>query len=106
MMVATIAALRAGRATELRRDHDNRFIEQPALFQVVKERGDRLVDLFGKLAVVCLQVRMGIPSASVASPAVIDLHEPHTAFNQSPSHKKLLAKGLRFVLLQAKCSVG
>ena len=50
MMIAP-GALRARRSPELRAEHDERFVEEPALLEVLQQTGDRLVHL-------CRQRRM------------------------------------------------
>ena len=45
MVVAAVAALRAGRAAELGGPDHDRLVEQPALLQVLEQPGDRPVDL-------------------------------------------------------------
>ena len=62
MMVAAVGAFGAGRAAELGGPHDERFVEQAALLEVVEQAGDRLVDLGAVGGVVAVQIRRGRPS--------------------------------------------
>ena len=83
MMIAAIAPLRAGRAAELRRDHDERLVEQAALLEVTEQRPDRLIDLLGRAC--CDQLAGSHAQSHCARAAVVavkDLHEPHAALDE------------------------
>ena len=59
-------ACRRRRAAEFGPEHDEGFIEQPALLEILDEAGDGLVDLFAEAGVVTLDVGVGIPRAGAA----------------------------------------
>src|SRR5437016_6153994 len=105
MMVAAVGSLGTGRAPEFCRDDDDRVVKQAALLQITEQRTNRLIDLFGELAVAGLQVRMRIPGAGTTVVAVENLHEADAALDEPAGNEKLLGKRLRFVLLQAELSM-
>jgi len=100
MMVAAVGPLRTGRAAELASPNDERFVEQSALFEVLKQRGDRLIDLLTKRGVARLQPAMRIPRAGATVGAMEQLHEPHAPLDQAPRRQALLAEGTRDVAIE------
>src|SRR5437764_2523311 len=82
MMIAPIAALRAGGSAELGGPDDNRVLEHTPLLQIPHQSSDRLVHLCRQLRVVLLHILVRIPG--IAGPPVINLHETHTAFGKPP----------------------
>ena len=82
VMVAAVAALRAGRAAELGGEDDERLVEQAALLQVLEQAGDRLVDL-ARSASRGSSFRPPWASQAPAPPcAVLDLDEAHAALDE------------------------
>src|SRR5687768_8676858 len=73
------AHLDAGRAAEFAAPDHERVVEHAALLEIVQQRGDWLVDLGGKLAMIRLDVGMVIPGLAGAVP---ELHKAHAALNQ------------------------
>src|SRR4051812_17700343 len=63
MMVTTVGILRTRTTAELRRKHDQRFIEHPAGIKIFEQPGDRLIDPTGQRSIACLEIRMSIPRA-------------------------------------------
>jgi hypothetical protein len=99
VMVAAVGGLGAGGAAELGGPDNQRFIEKPALLQVLEQAGDGLVDLHGEVGVVLLEILVGVPG--VAGAAVIDLHEADAAFREPASGEADLAEGLGDLLVEA-----
>jgi hypothetical protein len=52
MMVASVGSFRTRRATKFRGPHDQRFVEQPALLQILEQATNRLVDTSTVLRVI------------------------------------------------------
>src|SRR5262249_12611012 len=75
-------------------DHQN-LVQEPALLQVGEERGDGLVPLVGKLAVVSLNVFVVIPRLARAAP---DLDEAHAPLQQTANDQELPGLGARSIL--------
>ena len=82
VVTSTVGTLAAGSPSEFRAPDHKRFVEETTLLEILQETRDGLVDLPAILGVICLQVAVSIPSPRPAT-AVINLHKPHTAFNQS-----------------------
>ena len=101
MMVAAVRALGPGRAAELGGPHDERFVQQAALLQVLesgRQSAYRPAQIGG---VVRLQVAVRVPAAGAADAAVIDLHESHAAFHQPPRGQAILRERGRGFAVQA-----
>ena len=83
IVIATHAALRDGHASELAVPNHQRRIQQPAGFEVSEEAGDRPVHFSRMRRVVFLHVVVRVPRIGilVAQPAMIELHETHTALD-------------------------
>src|SRR5439155_10871962 len=75
MMIAAVAPLGAGGAAEFRAPNHERFVEQPALLEVLEEAANRLIDLAAQGRVAALEIAVRIPGAGAAIAAVIDLHK-------------------------------
>src|SRR5207253_4787355 len=74
------------RAAKLAAPNDERILEQPALFQIHKQRADRLIALLSQLPVVDFQVIMAVPRLAGAVP---QLHEANAALDEPPSDQQL-----------------
>src|SRR6185436_13197063 len=77
MVVPAVAALSAGRPSELRAPDDEGVVEQPAALQVLEQARDRLVDLRAHAGVVLLDRAVGVPAAGAAGRAVEELDESY-----------------------------
>src|SRR5262249_61086932 len=66
------------RAAELGAPHDDRFVQQAPLFEILDQAADRLVHLGRKGAVVLPDAGMRVPGPAAAA-AVKDLHEANAA---------------------------
>lgn len=82
VMTSTVGTLAAGSPPEFRAPDHKRFVEKTTLLEILQETRDGLVDLPAILGVICLQVAVSIPGSRSAT-AVINLHKPHAAFDQS-----------------------
>jgi hypothetical protein len=54
-------------ASEFSAPHDERVVQQAAAFQILQQARDRLIDLFGQICVILLDLGMGVPFPSSAS---------------------------------------
>src|SRR3954462_3097654 len=100
MMIAAVVggrecSLRVNGATKFTAPDYERIVQQPALFEVLNERGGRLVgrralfgDVNGELVVL-------VP------PHVEELHESHIALDQSPSKQTIAGVRPRLLNLGA-----
>ncbi len=80
VVIAAVAILRHRHAAKLRPPDDECAVEQASCLEIGQQPGYGLIGLFAKLAVVLLQVLVGIPIESGA--AAVDLNEPNTLFDQ------------------------
>ncbi len=62
VVIAAVGALRERRSAEFTRPHNQRFVEQPGLFQITEQRGDGLIDGERVVAVILDDVSVGIPA--------------------------------------------
>ncbi len=97
-MVAAVAFLGHRGAAELAAPDDERVVEQSALFQVLEQARDRLVGRAAVLAVVVLDLGVGVP---FAAGAVVELDEAHAAFDEPAGHEAHAAKGLGLLAVHA-----
>lgn len=86
MMIATIAALGTRRPAEFGREKNQGLVEKPSAFEVLQQRGDRLVDFQAVRTVVFLEPAVRIPSARPTG-TVLNLNEPRPAFDEAPSRE-------------------
>jgi uncharacterized protein YoaH (UPF0181 family) len=94
VVVAALAALRAGHAAELGGPQDDGVVEQAALFEILDQGGGAAGHAPGQRAVIAADVLVGIPVAAgeavvVAAP---DLHEAHAAFEQAAGDEAFAAE--------------
>ncbi len=87
VVVALQIALAVDRAAELTGKHDDRVVQQTALFQVAQQRRGRLVDVEALAPQLLRQNRVVIPAP------VKDLDEAHTAFDHPPGEQAVAGKG-------------
>ena len=78
---AGLAQLDGGRAAELAAAKHQGLVQQPSLLEIGEQGGDRLVTLPRQLAVVLLQVRVGVPGLDIP---VVKLDAAHAALHQAP----------------------
>src|SRR5437763_11971612 len=99
MMVAALAADALGerRPAELGVPQYQRIIEQAARLEVLQQTGDGTVEDGGLLAVVLDDVLVGVPvdARRAERPAVIELHEANTTFEQASRQQTVAAKCFR-----------
>ena len=81
------------RPAELRRNHDQRRIEQPAAVQVADQRGEGLVEAGNWPRHAVLDAAVHVPAA------VGQRHEAHARRHQPPGHQHPLAGGVAAVLV-------
>lgn len=81
VMIPPIAALITGSPSEFCSPHDQRFIEQAPLFEILEQPGNGKVHLATEPAVSVAQVAMGIPFARPTVTAMENLNEPHPSFH-------------------------
>ena len=88
VVVAAVQGRQFGdrRAAEFTAPQDQRGIEHAALLQISQQRRDRLVPLFGKIAMVLFQIIVIVPRLAGAAP---DLNESYTPFQQPPRGEQL-----------------
>ncbi len=96
VMVATVAAFRDWRATELAAPHDQRFVEQAAAFQVAKQRRDRLLDLTAEAGDRLVDVLV------MVSAAEFDVDVATAAFHQPTRNQAASREGTRSVFLVSR----
>ena len=84
IVVAAVPLLAHRGAAELPTPDDERRVEQPALPQVGEQPGDRPIHLPAQLAMVLLDVGVGIP---LAAGTVVELDEAHPALHQAPGQE-------------------
>ena len=80
VVVPPVAFLGHRRAAELSAPDHQRFVQQAAALEVFQKSRDRPVHGAAGLSVVGFDARMSIP---LAARAAVDLHEPHTALDES-----------------------
>ena len=76
--LAAAAIFAQRRAAELAGPDHQRFVEQPALLQILDQRGDRLVGHLGVEGQLDVEIRVMVPRG------VNDVHEPHAALDHPP----------------------
>lgn len=105
-MSAAVCSVETRRASELSRPDDKRIVEHSTLIEVLKQSGNRLVDLPRERFMI-LHVAVLVP---VLRRTVVDqFDESHSAFGQSPRDQALPAKALRvaaFHAVQLQCRFG
>ena len=83
------APLRHRRPPELAAEHDQGIFEQPAILQVLDERGGRPIH------VLATRLDAGLDAAMVIPAAMVQVDEPHAAFRETPSQQAV--RGVRAV---------
>lgn len=63
IVIAAISGLPVRRAAKFRCPYNQGRIEQTALFQIVQQCGDRLIDRFRHHSVILFNFCMGVPTA-------------------------------------------
>src|SRR5215467_6946723 len=91
-MIAAIGALRSRRTAEFSADDDERFVQQPARFEILNERPDRLIDLFTQCRMAGFQSAVRVPRPGAAVGAMEDLHEPYPLLDKTAGGQTLLAE--------------
>ena len=86
---AYLVGIRLGkrRPTKLRGEKHQCIVEHATLLEVAKQAGDRLVDPAGLGRVVVLHILVRIPARAGRAAdraAGVNLHESHSALEQSP----------------------
>ena len=107
-MTSAVGTLAAGSPSEFRAPDHKRFVEETTLLEILQETGDGLVDLPAIPGVICSQVAVSIPGSRPAT-AVINLHKPHAAFDQSsrgqaePAKRLCRSAGCPVKLVRCRC---
>src|SRR5438309_8305362 len=70
------------RASEFAHPHQQRALKQPALLQILDERGDWLIGLLGVLGMILRHLGMPVPRLA----GRVELHEPYAVLHQAPGH--------------------
>src|SRR5579872_6590372 len=102
MMIAPADRLETGtvfaqrRAAEFRGPHDQRRVEQAALFEIVQHGGDRLIGHQAVVPELFVEIAVVIPGG------VNDVDEAHAALDQPPSQEAVSRKGLELPLAAAR----
>ena len=85
-MIASCVFINLGSATEFAHHHDERFLQRPALMQVVDQRTQAPVEI-GQLLVEALKnLRMMVPAS------VVHGDKAHPAFHQTAGQQAALSK--------------
>ena len=79
-------------AAEFAAPDDQRFIEQPALLEVVEQGGDRLVDLIALVDEALPKVGLRIGAVGVPAP-VEELDEAHAALGEAAGEQAVVGEG-------------
>src|SRR5579884_3952511 len=89
MMPAPLGAVDTRSAAEFRRPHDERVVQQAALFEVLEESGNGLIDSLGELGVLG-HVGVGVPI--VVGAAVDQFDEADAALGKAAGDQTLPAE--------------
>src|SRR5690242_1137163 len=100
MMIATVAALGAGRAAELGPPDNHGLIEQAALLEVLDQAADGPVHLAAQRGVAALEIAVRVPGAGATVAAVEDLYEADAALHEPAGRQALLAEGSRHGMIE------
>src|SRR6185437_5230384 len=103
MMFAAVGPFRGRRAAEFASPHDQRVFQQAARFQVLQQSGDRPIGRRAALGQRVFDLAVVVPARSVG---VVNLDEPHPAFDQSPRQQALAAEDVGRRLADAIQSPG
>ncbi len=87
-MIASLGALRSGRAAELATPDHERVLEQTARFEILQQGRDRPIALLGVLLVVA-NILVVIPGLAVAE---VNLHHPHATLGQPPGQEAAMGE--------------
>ncbi len=89
-------------ASELGAPYHKSFFQHSSLFEILQQRGNRLIHLFAQLGVALLQIAMSIPCSSAsATPTVIDLDKSHALFYKPSRAQAKLAKWPSLLLVES-----
>ena len=91
MVTSTVGTLPAGSPAEFGTPHHQRLVEQTSLLEIFQEARDGLIDLLAIAGMICLKIAVSVPGSCSAT-AVVDLNEPHAAFDQTSSCQAQLAE--------------
>ena len=97
VIAATGTFLKGGHAAELGAPHDERVLQQAALFEIAQKSGGGLVHDFAVLDVLGVQRLVAIPVAHAFATSLIgpveELHEAHAALDEPPSEDAVARVG-------------
>ena len=91
MMVAAIRFFGPRRATELGRPDNQRFVQHPALLEILQQAGDRFVDASAVFGVILFELAVRIPTATAA---IVNLDKADSLLDQSAGRQSLPAHPL------------
>ena len=100
VVVAAIAALRAGVRPNSDGEKHDRVLRAARALQILEQAGDRFVDGLAVLLMVGLQAAVGVPHARAPGP-VLDLDKTHAAFHEPPRSQQLHAEIARGRIVEA-----
>ena len=90
-----LGILRCRLTTELAAPDDEGFAEEPTLFEIRQQPGDREIGLPGMQVVVDFQVAVGVPVVVVVGSTGVNLNEADPAFDEPAGQQKLPCRRLR-----------
>ena len=83
IVVTAFLAFGGGRPAEFAAPNDERFIQQPAQFQILNKPGNTLIAFAGEVSVAALDVAVAcVPRDIVATDGMGQLHHAHATFHQ------------------------
>src|SRR5437762_2414957 len=92
-MPSAAAGVEAGRAAKFAGDDDQRFVEQPLVFEVEHERGESFVELLNQPVLLQDAFVMNIPAGAVQKIEIMrDFDEPDAGFDESAGEQASLAE--------------
>src|SRR5262245_27290969 len=91
MVVAALTiTFDARSASKLAAQNDHRVFQEPPLFQIPQQAGDRQIDFRAQPRVVLLQLTVRVPAVTVIAIPMKDLHEPHAPLDQPSRRQEVL----------------
>ena len=108
IVVATRLSLELGcrLSSEFAAPDDERFVEHSTLFEILNQRSDRLIGTPTVVAVIGVDIFVGIPVVVIVCTSRIELHKPYAPLNQSTGEQALATKILRLRMIEAVERVG
>src|SRR5690606_21295782 len=93
LVTAPAPAVEVPRAAKLRRDHDQRAVQQTPAFQVLHQRGESCVQLADEDVLLEMPLLVRVPARAVDEIQVVrDFNEPDAGLDQAPRQQAALAE--------------